>query len=431
MASKGTQRDGAAGLVIGLGTALLIHALLLPGFGLYLESRPPKTKPSKAGAQLVRLARESFEQNRRIDIHVREAITDDPERKRAEKKQVDDEVIAPGQVVSLPPPDQEEQPDAAEYASEWNQRTARETRSRDQAQRAPSTTSRRQDGAPLGGVARTTSPPAAEPSSSPREASGPAGPGIAVTGDSGSDPTDGAGERMFALQLPQQAARTPLQLRVDELDGLLHNRSAVPELVGTGDTARVAMGHRPADAARRAGSGGLGEGSGQGLRGGGNGSAGLPSLAQLTPTPMELARLAGAPANDHLPEVEVDAETRLNAWRWKHATYFNRIADAIRREWQPGVLSSSDPTGRVYGFEDRNTVVQVTLDRSGNIVDVNVAEGSGAWALDDEAVRAFKSAGPFANPPVQLFGGEEEFTFLFGFNVGYQRQNFDLDWRPN
>ena len=77
------------------------------------------------------------------------------------------------------------------------------------------------------------------------------------------------------------------------------------------------------------------------------------------------------------------------------------------------------------------TVVQVTLDRSGNVLDVNVAEPSGAYVLDDEAVRAFKQAGPFANPPMQLFKGEEKFSFLFGFNVAYNRTNFDLNWRPN
>lgn len=95
------------------------------------------------------------------------------------------------------------------------------------------------------------------------------------------------------------------------------------------------------------------------------------------------------------------------------------------------MLTSNDPAGRIYGFEDRMTVVQVTLDRAGNVLDVNVAEASGAFVLDEEAVRAFKDAGPFGNPPPQLFKGEEKFSFLFGFNVAYNRQNFDLNWRPN
>ena len=420
------QRDGATGLVIGLLVALVIHVVLLPGFGLYLESRPRDAAKKKTGAQLISLSQATWQQNKRVQLEIKEAVTADPERKEKENK---DEAEAPGQVVSLPPPEQQERPDVADYASEWDQKTARETRSSDQSQRSQSITRRKQRGA-LVGDAQTAPPrPLA---TAQRTGGGPEGPGRAKTGDSGTDATDGQGERMFALEVPRQAAREPLNLRIDELNGMLRNRKAVPELPGNGDTARIAMGNRPADAARRSGSGGLGDESGQGLQGGGNGTTGLPSLDELTPTPHELSKLAGAPSNDYLPEVEIDAETKLNAWRWKHATFFNRIADAIRREWQGGeVLSSNDPAGRVYGFETRMTVVQVTVDRSGNVLDVNVAEESGAWVLDDEAVRAFKQAGPFANPPVQLFKGEEKFTFLFGFNVAYNRQNFDLNWRPN
>lgn len=429
---RGRRGDGITGLALGFAFALVLHALFLPGFGLFLQSEPNPAdqKAKRQGAQLVRLAAEAWEQNRRVTLEVKDAQTPEAEVERKRREKVEDDVDAPGRVVSLPPPDKEERPEFADYASESNQRTDRETRSRDQEAIAPSVTNRRVDGTALGEVARAPQAPPAAPSSS-SQSSGPDGPGRARTGDSGTDATDGRGERMFALEVPKQAAREPLQLKMD-VEGMFKNRELVPEVPGTGDVARVAIGNRPMDAARKSGSGGLGDESGQGLRGGGNGTTGLPSLEQLTPTPQELARLAGAPANDHLPEVEVDAETRLNAWRWKHATFFNRIADAIRREWQGGeVLSSNDPGGNVYGFEDRMTVVQVTLDRSGNVLDVNVAEPSGAYVLDDEAVRAFKEAGPFANPPVALFKGEERFTFLFGFNVAYNRTNFDLNWRPN
>ena len=55
----------------------------------------------------------------------------------------------------------------------------------------------------------------------------------------------------------------------------------------------------------------------------------------------------------------------------------------------------------------------------------------GVRTLDDEAVRAFQEAGPFPNPPPQLFKSEDRFTFLFGFNVSYDRSHFDLKWRPD
>lgn len=427
------RREGVTGLLLGLVVALLLHALLLPAVGVLLKDEAPRHHERGSGAQLVRLSPAAFDKNRRVEIRIRDAA--DEERARAEReRREEEEARAPGQVVSLPPPEREERPEQADYASEWDQRAERETRSRDQRAHAPSVTR----GLSAGLATKLEHRPSTVPSSPMegrdreiRDGSGPEGPGRATSGDSGTDTTDGQGERMFALEIPRQAAREPLKLRLDP-DGLLQNRTAIPEVAGNGDTARVAMGNRPADAARRSGSGGSGFESGQGLVGGGNGTAGLPTLERLTPAAAEILRVAGAPANDWLPEVEVDAETRLNAWRWKHATFFNRIADAIRREWQGGeVLSSNDPAGNVYGFSERVTVLQVTLDRAGHVVEVNVAEPSGAVVLDDEAIRAFKQAAPFANPPSQLFQHGERFTFLFGFNVSYNRTNFDLMWRPN
>lgn len=423
-----STRDGSwRGLLFGLAVALALHALMLPSLG-WLVSATASEPTEKGGAQLVRLSKAAWEQNRRITLDVKDAQAKEPDEVHKEKKPVDDDTRAPGQVVSLPPPEKEERPDTADYASEWNQKVAHETRSRDQRQHAPAITRRLMEGAT--GAAASSSSPRSGETALDTVAGGPTGPGRAERGDSGTDATDGAGQRMFALELPRQAAREPLKLRFD-VDGILENRTARPELPGTGDSARIAMGPTAADAAHRPGSGSEGDRMGQGMRGGA-GAPGLPGLDQLTPAPEALARLAGAPANDYLPEVEVDAETRLNAWRWRYATFFNRVADRIRREWEGGkVLAQSDPTGHVYGFESRMTVVQVTLDKAGNVLDVAVEEHSGALALDDEAVRAFKEAGPFANPPPQLFKGEDRFTFSFGFNVSYDRSHFDLRWRPD
>lgn len=423
---RSTTEPGWRGLLAGLAVALAIHAVLLPALALLVgDLRAPDAETK--GAQLVRLSKEAWEQNRRLSIELRDDPRAAPPEARREKQAEDDDTAAPGQIVTLPPPAKEERPDTADYASEWNQKVAHETRSRDQRQHAPAITSRLQQG--TAGAASTSAAQRTGETALETVAGGPQGPGRAERGDSGTDSDDGAGQRMFALELPRQAAQEPLTLRFD-VDGILKNRSAIPELPGQGDQARLAMGPTPADAAHRPGTGSEGDRMGQGMRGGA-GAPGLPGLDQLTPTPDALAKLAGAPANDYLPEVEVDAETRLNAWRWRYATFFNRVADRIRREWEGGkVLASNDPTGHVYGFETRLTVVQVTLDKVGNVVAVAVAEHSGALALDDEAVRAFKEAGPFANPPPQLFKGEERFTFLFGFNVSYDRANFDLRWRP-
>jgi TonB family protein len=93
-------------------------------------------------------------------------------------------------------------------------------------------------------------------------------------------------------------------------------------------------------------------------------------------------------------------------------------------------LGNADPEGRVFGFEDRLTAVEVTIDSSGNVVDLVLKEPSGAGPLDDEALRSFRVAGPFPNPPAALFKGRDRYSFSFGFAVNYNRSNVDLNWRP-
>lgn len=423
------RRESPLRLVVGFLLALGVHVLLVPLFGALSETSS-NAEAGGRGAQLVRLSAEAWQKNRRVAIELREAPAVPPKPPEKKPDPARDETEAPGQVVRLPPPEREERPDVADYASEQDQRTDRETRSRDQRQDQDAVARRLQQGQlgiPQPPTNASTGPPL--PSAADAPPAGPEGPGRALVGMSGTDATDGQGQRALAFELPRQAAREPLKLAIAD-DGAFTNRDAIAPIPGNGTEARIAMG--PAtDAARREG-GGIGDETGQGQQGGGVGAPGTPSLGALTPSVSRLARMMGAPANDYLPDVEVDAETRLNAWRWKHATFFNRIADAIRREWQGGaVLTTSDPSGRVYGFEDRMTVLSVTLDRTGNVISVAVAEPSGAHVLDDEAVRAFKEAGPFANPPPQLFKEAEQFTFQFGFNVSYNRTNFDLNWRPN
>lgn len=427
------RREGAAGLLVGLVAALVLHVGVVPAVSVLLPARVRPIDGSERGGPL-RLGQVSKPPGARIQFELRDG-TQRP--KEDALPEPDPEPDAPGQVVALPPPDEEQRPDRADYASEWDQRVDRETRSRD-ARLRPETLARelqqRQRAKPAPASATEPVPPVqAPPVRAPeRPSAGPRGPGRASSGASGSDSDNGGGSPAFAFEVPRQAPREELRLRFDA-DGLLRNSEARAEVPGTGDTARITMGPRMADAARRQGSAAQGPSMGQGLAGGGDGTAGLPGLVELTPSAQQLAVAAGAPAADHLPEVEVDAATRLNAWRWKHATFFNRIADAIRREWQGGhALTSADPSGRVYGFEDRMTVVQVTIDRGGAVLEVQVAEPSGALALDDEAVRAFRAVGPFSNPPPQLYKGRDTFTFQFGFNVNYSgRVNIDWAWRPN
>lgn len=125
---------------------------------------------------------------------------------------------------------------------------------------------------------------------------------------------------------------------------------------------------------------------------------------------------------DYIKDVPSDAETRLNAWEWKHASFFNRMKNAVAKVWSPQQqIQRFDPQMAQLGRQDRLTVVTVTIDRTGRVQKVGIEKESGVGYLDDEATRAFYAAGPFPNPPEALFEGADHFTFSFGFYLSLER----------
>ncbi len=140
-------------------------------------------------------------------------------------------------------------------------------------------------------------------------------------------------------------------------------------------------------------------------------------LSDLKLSDKRLAEAIGAPFPDHLGDVPEGDKTLLNTKRWKFSSFFNRVKMAVAQEWQPAqVYRRHDPTGKIYGFRRRLTVLKVTLDKDGAIKKVLLNRPCGLSFLDDEAVRAFKAAGPFHNPPSRLVDPKTNtIVFSFGF----------------
>jgi len=151
-------------------------------------------------------------------------------------------------------------------------------------------------------------------------------------------------------------------------------------------------------------------------KGQGGGGGGAPEVPNLKPTQEVLERALGGGSVDHLDDVANGDETSLNAKRWVHATFFNRLKRSVRQNWDPGsVWRRRDPTGQVYGFKSRVTGVRVALSLSGALAKIVVTQPSGVSELDDEAVHAFNSAAPFVNPPKELANADGLIVFEFGF----------------
>lgn len=152
-------------------------------------------------------------------------------------------------------------------------------------------------------------------------------------------------------------------------------------------------------------------------RGQSGAGGGAPDVPNLKPSQEVLERAIGGGSVDHLDDVAAGEETALNAKRWVHASFFNRLKRQVAQNWDPAsVWRRRDPSGSVYGFKTRVTEVRVALTPKGQLAKIVITSPSGVSELDDEAVRAFQQAAPFPNPPKELANDDGLITFAFSFH---------------
>jgi TonB family protein len=155
--------------------------------------------------------------------------------------------------------------------------------------------------------------------------------------------------------------------------------------------------------------------------GGGLPAGGSPALV---PTSEQLAHVVGGSTPDYLRDVDDGDETALNSKKWRFATFFNRVKKQVAEHWHPDdAYRRADPTGAIYGHQNRYTELHIQLKSDGHLANVGVNTPSGLEFLDDEAITAFKEAQPFPNPPRQLLEPDGFVKFSFGFL-------FDLNGPP-
>ena len=118
---------------------------------------------------------------------------------------------------------------------------------------------------------------------------------------------------------------------------------------------------------------------------------------------------------DHL-ELEEGDRTLLNSHRTIYWAFFNRMKEQVRLEWDPvRVYRRHDPTGQLYGAQDRYTVLTLTLNSDGTLRNALVSRSSELDFLDREALRALQAAAPFRNVPEGLKDENGLLTTNFGF----------------
>jgi hypothetical protein len=375
-----TKRKKPASIVRWVVLALLIHAEIGGMVAIALYFWAPRQAELEAKRREALARGEPISVSTVDDDTARRILADlERQEEKAKQEQVkkeEESVRAPGQVVDLPRPREARRPDDARFAAEYDSWVEKETRrygkfdpNSRQRLEGPTEESRRN-----------------HPALTPNPSDIPASPGP------------------LAMRLPaEERRRAPLRERVGD-PSLRNDARASDERLP--DDPEGAFSPRGGGGARPVPREPAEEETG-----------GRPGLYGLIPSEEQIARAVGSGTQDHLQDIEEGDETALNAKRWVFATFFNRVKEKVRDHWKPAQeYQRRDPTGKIYGSEDRYTLLRVSLKADGSLADVSVAHTCGLDFLDDTAVTAFKEAQPFINPPRRLLeAGNGMVTFGFGF----------------
>ena len=311
----------------------------------------------------------------------------EPQRRaEAKKPEPKDDKNPHGQVVDVAPGNEQEAPDA-KYLAEKNNRVDKETKAQNQ-------TPFYRNAMPRQTATEERKTPGKD------EAAQLIVQGNNGTGQDAKPAQKGGGQRpVFDVPTVKQRDRIALKEETNKGPGAsVKNQGESAAVQGNAERLRIDPG-RP------------GEEGDQGSAG----KAGLPTLSQLMPSSAALDKIIGAAPNDHL-DAEQGEGTFLNTRAWKYATIFNRVKQAVGRNWDPNEpLRQRDPTGEIYGGRDRYTILDVTLGGDGLVKDIKVQRSSGVDFLDEAAIVSFRRAQPFPNPPPGLMGKDGTVTFPFGF----------------
>jgi TonB family protein len=353
--------------------AAVIHAELVLVLGVAFYVLAPRDADIKR-AIAARNQPDSIDIGMVDEDAARRIIADLERQQEEEQKKEFDSPKPPGQVVDLPAPREERRPDDARFVSEHDSSVARETKKYGKFE----------------SQARQGDTTGEDPESHPsRRAVPPTDPRLAMrTPDLGH-----ALKVPGALAPPTQMGKSGSRYGVEE-PGEEAPGGTLAELGNQ-------MHDRPA--------------------GGGAPGTGAPAIM---PTEQQMAHVIGGGTQDALKDIDDGEETALNSKKWRFASFFNRVKKQVAEHWHPEeAYRRRDPTGAVYGRQNRYTELRIQLKPDGHLANVALAQPSGLEFLDDEAIEAFKEAQPFPNPPRQLVESNGVINFRFGFL-------FDLNGPP-
>lgn len=416
------NHQGPRVLLLALAGSAVVHGAL----GLPLQRALPvllAKDPSdrQKPVEVVRLAPGTYQQAlaRARAVAGRAAPEARPETKRAraeeKKKPEPKEEELSGQVVEVARSEDRRPPENARYLAADDNRVEKESKARRRDDRRKVVTERLQTRAPSRRAGRKSAVPGKEKEGDDREKGR---RGRSRGKEDARAERDAKTDLSRKLEMPKLQRRDAVDLDLDLPrleEGRVANREGSVEVRGQSD--RMVLGLGQKRAAR--GEADMGDGDGRGK------SGGLPSLEDLMPTLGTVARISGSPSDDYLKDVPEGEGTFLNTRRFKYATFFYQVRDSVKQFWRSDVYSElrrRDPTGDVFGPGNLTTMLFIRLDDSGKLSEVRVAESSGYRFLDEVAMRAFRKADTFPNPPKGMVDDQGNINFHFGFTIVTSRR---------
>ena len=109
------------------------------------------------------------------------------------------------------------------------------------------------------------------------------------------------------------------------------------------------------------------------------------------------SRMAGAPSNDYLPEVQRAKKTALNAHETLYASWWNRVKHLVSF-YADQTLANARPK-RALRKNKYEVVLTGLISPDGSISALDVKTASGIPEFDEAIKQAFHLAAPFPEPP--------------------------------
>ena len=141
-----------------------------------------------------------------------------------------------------------------------------------------------------------------------------------------------------------------------------------------------------------------------------------------SPVQFQQGSLSGAPTNDRIRENPGEA-TMLNAKEFKYFAYMQKIKRQVNFYWSQAIENVSSVRERITRSE-YTTILNVVLDREGNLRSVSMVRTCGIKSFDEATLRAFRIAAPFPPPPDGLVDASGQAVLpTFEFTVTISRGN--------